>query len=318
MGAALLVPALLHALLLAFSAASPQGSLVPASSTSAPRAHVEVTPDHARIGEPIELSIVVEHAAGATVTLPDHATLPRSLAFVQDLGQRRRDDPSAAGRKITRARWSVMALEGGDLAIPPLAVTVEEAGASTTLSADVPKLTVEHALQADEDAPRAARGFRPTPSVHAWSLRGIATAAALLVVAAVAAVVVWKRRGRGKQTVPAPIPPLEMLAQLEARAQAEPASARAVTYELTALVRAAVDAHANAHRSALTDADWSQAISVDASVPETVRASAARLLSAAERVKYAQESPSPLAVREWTGEARRMLEALAGAGRIAA
>ena len=81
--------------------ASAQGSLV---SPQPARARVELVSDQVRIGEPIELTFVVEHADSVTVVLPDPATLPRSLAFVRDLGSRRQDDSSASDRRITRAR----------------------------------------------------------------------------------------------------------------------------------------------------------------------------------------------------------------------
>ncbi len=310
--------ALFASLLFALVPASTQ---TPAPSPSldvdAPHARVEAVPDHAHIGEPIELTFVVEHEDRATVALPDHTVLPRSIAFIEDLGLRRSDDPAHAGRKITRARWRVMALEGGDLSIPPLAITVDQSGKMSTLSAAIPPVKIESALQQGEDAPRSARGFRDTPAVHAWSLRGIVTALLLIVVMLIA-IVVWKRRSR-RQTLVAKLPsPIEQLATLEARARSEPDAVHNVTYALTALVRSAVDTHVGVHRDALTDADWSQAISTDDKVPEAVRTSAARLLASAERVKYGQESPSPLAVRDWMDEARKALEALGETPRIAA
>jgi hypothetical protein len=300
------------------ASAPAQDATAPAPASDFPRAHIEAVPDHAHIGEPIELTLVIEHAPNAALTLPDPHMLPRSLALIADQGLRRSDDPSSAGHRITRARWQVMALEGGDLSIPPITVTVDQGGKSTPLAVALPKVTIEAALQPGEDAPRPPRSFRETPTVHMWSLRGIVTALCVAIVAIVATVVVWKRRSRRKLIPVAAVTPLDRLATLEMHARAEPDAARNVIYALTALLRETVDARSNVRRNAMTDADWSNAIATDPNVPEAVRVTVARLLVAAERVKYAQESPSPLAVRDWMEQARKALEALAEPAKAAA
>jgi hypothetical protein len=237
---------------------------------------------------------------------------------VEDLGLRRADDPDAPGRKVTRLRWSVMALEGGILQLPPLPIGIEEGAQKSTLDALLPALSIEPALQPGEDAPRPAKGFREAPQVRAVSVRGLITGAVVAVLAVIAIVVFVLVRGRRKVVAHAPPSALEQLDAIEQRARAEPERVHALTYELTRLVREAVDAHAGASRAALTDADWSRAVAADESVPAEVRRGAARILSAAERVKYAQESPSPLFVREWLDEARTVLEAASPVRRQAA
>jgi hypothetical protein len=305
------------AFLLALCASPAQQSLLAQQPESVSRARIELAPDRAHIGEPIDMTIVVEHPEGANVVVPDPASLPRSLALVRDLGLRRQADPSGGGRKITRVRWQLMALEGGDVKLDPLSIVVEDGGVKTVVEAAVPALAVEAALAEGEDAPRPARGFRETPEVSALSLRGVLTFAGLMV-AALVAFLVWRTRARRKPA-PAPAPPaLERLAVLETRAKAEPDSARELVFALTHLVREAVDAHAGASRGSMTDEEWSRVVGADERVPETVRGAVTRLLSDAERVKYARESPSSLGLREWITRARAALEALDPARREAA
>lgn len=281
------------------------------------RAHVEASVETAHIGEPFELTLVVEHPTGATLTLPEPSALPRSFALVEDRGLVRTVDPSTPAQTTTRARWRVIALEGGDALLPPLHVTIDAAGAQETIDAAAPKLAIEHALDANEDAPRPALGFRPPPVVHVVSLRGVAIGLASVLVLLVAGLVVWRIRRARVIAVPVPTP-LERLAEIERRLASEPELVRDATYELTGLLRRAVDEHRAESHAGLTDGDWIKALASDERVPSATRTLAAKLLDASERVKYAAESPSILTVRESLGDTRLALTALAEPEKAAA
>jgi hypothetical protein len=275
------------------------------------RARLAIEPAHAEIGKPVVWTLVVETAASAKVTLPDLKDLPREWALIEPLGVRRTDDPSNAARRITTASWRVMALDAGDVSAPALKVDVEENGTKKSIEAGVAKIDVAHALDADEDAPRPAKGWRPAPDVGALSPRGVVTALGLILLA-IAAWFLRKRLWRKPVVAPAKTP-LERLAALEERARLEPEAAREIVYSLTRSMREAVDAFVSEPRGSLTDAAWSASFESDERVPSGVRAATARILANAERVKYAQESPSRFALDETLKDARSALEALAAA-----
>ncbi|MBI5363056.1 MAG: hypothetical protein HZA53_07735, partial [Planctomycetes bacterium] len=115
--------------------------------------------------------------------------------------------------------------------------------------------------------------------------------------------------------VPALPTPLARLDALAARLAAEPESSRAIVFELSRLVRGAVDAFLAVDRSGCTDEDWTHAVKDDERVPLGVRNTSARLLASAERIKYAQETPTRFAVDEFLKDARAAIEALADAPR---
>ncbi|MBL8858922.1 MAG: DUF4381 family protein [Planctomycetes bacterium] len=281
------------------------------------RAHLESQPTAAQIGQPFELTIVVEHPTAAKVKLPEPTALPRSFAFIDDLGTRRQIDTIDPSTTITRATWRVMALEGGEIALPPLDVQLDTGGLAEILRAEGPKVAIDHALHDGEDAPRPARGFRDTPTVgiSVWP-----SALVLLLAVGLPALLItaWFVRRR-RRPAPAPrIAPAERLAELERRAEAEPESARAVTYALTALLRSTIDEHAGESRAAMIDADWVRAISADERVPGEARRIAVALLSNAESVKYAGDTPSVLGLRDSFHQVRSALAALATSAQEAA
>lgn len=286
-------------------------------SLAGSRAHLETAAHAVQIGQPFELAIVVEHASDTHVKLPEPAALPRNFAFIENLGIRRRASDTDSNTTITRATWRIMALEGGTAALPALDVELDTGGLAEVLHAEGPELAVAHALNEGEDAPRPARGFRDHPDLALGTTRPLwIAAAAALVLLVVAALVFFKRR---KRIVPAPtLSPAERLLELERRAEAEPQSARALTFELTTLLRTAIDDHVGEARAALLDPDWAQALASDVRVPETTRTAVVRLLADSERIKYAGETPSLLGLRDSFHQARTALAALATAEKAAA
>lgn len=280
-------------------------------------ARMETNQARVRIGEPFVITFVVEHDTGATVKLPETSLIPRQFAFVSDLGLAREIDPAHPDTTTTRARWSVMALEGGEVEFPPLDVGIEGNGVNQVLHAAGPKLTVEHALKDDEDAPRPARGFRDAPDVRAAGSKLAWIAVGLLGITL--AYIGYRLTRRVKKPTPAPTASgTERLRELEQRVNSEPERAREHVYALTAILRAAVDAHVSENRAALSDEDWARATSVDSRVPEAARGIAAQLLCETERVKYAGETPSILALRDILSRANTALAELSPPQRTAA
>lgn len=280
------------------------------------QARIETSATAVQIGEPFDVTIVVEHDTGTSAKLPDPAALPPAFAFVADLGLRH-DVDAEHNTTTTRARWRVMALEGGDVEFPAQDVSVEGSGVAQVLHAAGPKLTVAHALTEGEDAPRPPRGFRDAPNVRTASSRLTSIAAGI--VAVLAAYVAFRIARRKRK--PAPVAPQTIaarLAELERLAQAEPERAREHVFALTALVRGAIDDAVGENRAALSDEDWIRGLPVDARLPEASRDVAAQLLADAERVKYAGETPTILAVRDALAKAGTALAALDSTQRTAA
>ena len=79
-------------------------------------------------------------------------------------------------------------------------------------------------------------------------------------------------------------------------------------------MREAVDEALGERRAALVDEAWAARAAADERLPGAVRERATRVLSAAERVKYAQEVPTRFALEEELADVRAALEALASAG----
>lgn len=280
-------------------------------------ARIETNAQSVQIGEPFEVTFVIEHPTGASVTVPEPSLLMPNLAFVADLGVRREIDPKDADTTTTRVRWRVMALEGGEMVSMTIDVAVQGSGATQMLHVIGPKLSVAHALKEGEDAPRPARGFRDAP--HVTTAASKLTWIALGIVGLAAGYIAYRIARRPKQAAPAAVPGVaERLAQLGQRVNAEPERARDHVFALTALLRQALDAHVGENRAALSDGDWIGVTAIDGRVPAASREIVARLLTDAERVKYAGETPSLLGVRDSLTQANTALTALTAHERTAA
>lgn len=292
-------------------------SLRPAHAGEVPQAQarIDCEPREAQIGEPVHWTLTVQHPQGATVHLPPAGPVPDDSWVLLESGLVLRSS-GPGGEVTTRASWSVCSLEPGERALPALAIEVEIAGARETVTAETSLLTVRPALAPDEDAPRPMRGFLPPPesararSVVPWMLA---------ILALVIGIAIWRWRVRARRKVvapPAPTP-LERLAELRARARAEPDAARAITYSAAALLREAVDAYLAEPRVATPDADWIVRIEPDERVPLGVRSAAARILRDVEKVKYALVSPTPFALEELLASVESALAALKDAPPLA-
>lgn len=284
------------------------------------RARLEVEPAHVEIGQPMTWTLVVEHPNDTEIVLPKLDDLPRGWMLLDTLGVRRERAPSGIGN-ITRGTWRVAALEGGELVPPALKVEWNRRGSTGgepgrdpgkdkgSIEATAPTIPVAHALSDGEDAARPSKGFRPTPA-FAEQRSKTAWIALYLVVVSGLGFLAWRRRGR--KPAPAAMPaPLELLVAIEARAKAEPERSREAVYDLTALLRSAIDAFLSERSSALTDAAWMARIQPDERVPAGVRSASARILANAESAKYARIAPSRFALDEMFADARNALEALA-------
>jgi len=274
------------------------------------RATLAAEPARAEVGEPVVLSLVVERPSSVAVEAPKiEPGVLGSWMFVESLGLRREAQRDAPGTVVETTSWRAFALEGG-AALPPIEVSFTADGEVQKIVAAAGTVDVPHALAEGEDAARPHKGFR---ELVVWAdggsrlaLAGIAFASVL-----VALVALWIVRRRKRRVVPATGPsPAALLAQIAGAARDDSSANRDVLYEVTRIVRAAVDAHVGEVRAARTDAEWLALVAADARVPEGARSASKRLLERAEQVKYAGVNPTRFATDEALLDARAIVEAL--------
>lgn len=281
------------------------------------RATLAAEPARAEVGEPVVLSLVVERPSSVAVEAPKiEPGVLGSWMFVEALGARREPKRDLPGTVVETTSWRAFALEGG-AALPPIEVSFTADGDAQKILATAAAVDVPRALAEGEDAARPPKGFRePVAWVDGGSrlaLLGIAAASVL-----VALVAAWIVRRRKRVAAPVAGPSAaDLLTRLAAGARDDSAVNRDVLYEVTRIVRAAVDAHVGEVRAARTDAEWLALVAADARVPEGARSASKRLLERAEQVKYAGVNPTRFATDEALLDARAIVEALEPARRAA-
>jgi len=287
----------------------------PAAPAADVKARVSATPERAQIGEPVTLVLTVERPSALAVEPPPIEPGVRGAwMFVETLASRRGLPADRPGFVVDTTSWSAFPLEGG-AALPAIEVKWTDSGVEHTAASVPAAVDVAPALAEGEDAPRPPRGFR-APIEWAGGAARLGLAAAVLAALVVAGIVAWIVRRRARNAVsPAQFSARDALAAIEVRPRDDAAGARAALYDLTRLVRGAVDARVSEERAALTDEEWLHRIAGDTRVPEGVRSSVPRLLERAERIKYAGETPTRFAVDEALADARAIVDALEPADR---
>lgn len=283
------------------------------------RATFVPAPPEVEIGEPVEWLLDVEHAADARVKLPEMPPDARAFVWFGERSVTRGPDPANPLRAHTIVRWQSLALESGALTPPALELEVVRGSQSEKITATARSLSVRGALGEGEDRARPLRDFRDTNSegflagdARVHRLRWIAAGSVALLALAVSLLVVRRARRR-RVLASVPPTPLARCAEISRVFAADPEHTRRPVYEVTRLLRDAVDEFLGAQRAGLTDAEWSAATEHDERVPAGVRSTCARLLAGAEAVKYALASPTRFAVDQLLADARGALEALAAA-----
>ncbi len=106
----------------------------------APRIRTELDTALVSVGDPMNLTVQVEHDPAASVVWPDSL----DLGSVEVLGAELIPPASEAGRTITGARFTLAAFELGDLELPSFDIRVEAPdGSSTALSTNPYVITVQ-------------------------------------------------------------------------------------------------------------------------------------------------------------------------------
>jgi len=284
-----------------------------AAQVGAPRvvARLACDPPSAAIGEPVEWTLTVEHPREITVKLPAKDPLPDDTWVLLD-ARRVTNDVEPSGLARTRAVWRVMSLASGARALPEIEIDFDDGGAPQKVTTAPLALDVRSDL-ADEDAPRAMKGFREPPPGSEGALHWPWIAALFVGLIAIA-LWIWRRSRRTPSAI-VRATALDRLAALEREIAAGTDAGRRVTFDVSALLREAIDEFVSEPRAALTDADWIARVETDERIPAGVRSAVARMLCEFEQVKYALRVPTRFAVEEIVRDAKRALEALASAPR---
>ncbi|MEM7308189.1 MAG: hypothetical protein AAF682_16030 [Planctomycetota bacterium] len=292
--------ALAPALLACFWAAA----TAPAAQEVTARAHVE--PLSVAVGEPLEVVLELRHPAGLRPRAEEPLLDPSSpWVFLEHRGEPPRPDGAELERTVLV--WKLLCLSPGEAVDPPaLFYSVRTPGGGRLMEVDAAPVPVTGLLAEGEDAPRPIAGLRtleePPPAPSPWPLLGGGAALACLCVGL--ALIVRSRRLRGPKLAPAPA-----LAQRIEALRGLSLGERARQYELTRLVREALDERSGTDRSGLTDEEWARAISADGGLSEPSLRAASELFEQAARTKYAGEMPTGWAVDEAFERARTAVAA---------
>jgi hypothetical protein len=291
------------------------GFLVWAAAGAEVRASWRCAPERVALGEPFALVLELEHGS---------ETSARELApGVPELGDSwvvLGADPvettrSADGGARSRLGWRVASLEPGERSLAEALSSFALSPRVTRIQVGAARVAVAGVLGADEDAPRPLRefpeGFAEAPAGAArgrWPLVAAACAALLAAAAAVA-----RLRGRRRRALPSrDATPLERLAEIERDLAGE--RGREGCFELTRLVRGAVDRLRARERGALDDQEWLAELAGSFEVPSGIVTQLGRVFAHTTRVKYAGEVPTPWALAETFAAARTALESVAPGG----
>ena len=274
---------------------------------------LEARPTEVAIGEPIEWILTVRHPARDAVRLANDDPLPDDDTWVLVDGPRVSTERAGARGATTRIRWTVFSLESGERALPEIVARLASGG---ELRATCPgPITVRGELAPDEDVPRPFTAFHQVEE-RTGGGRSLAAAIAALVAGFV---VLWlvlrRRRAPGPASVPTP---LEQLDALGAQPADDPGVARALVFELSSLLREAVDRRLAVARPGLTDEEWLAAVRPSDALGAGTAERLEHLLGSCEDVKYGSRVPTRFAVAEALDEARQVITALDAAGEEAA
>lgn len=270
------------------------------AAPQAPEAQIR-TVERVEVGEPFELSIEIRHAAGVAVVLD-----PRALddAWVLLDASGAATLAAGEGRAATSVRWTVVALEPGEEVLPALWASID-GGPPRAIPVLGDGVTATGVLAPGEDEPRPPAGFRDAPAPAggpprwAWPLGVLA----LLAVAAAA----FLRRRRARAPVEVPPTAAERLRAIDPEALAEPAAVQAAYYEITAVLRGAIDERLGRDLAAWTDEEWLAA--TRGQLPESEYDLVADVLRQSAEVKYGTARPTHWGAQETL---ERALSAVAG------
>ena len=251
---------------------------------------LEATAD-LRIGQPLVLRVEsstgeITSIAGLEVAAADSSPVaPPGLddGWVVVEGPR----PLDGGRAV---EWTLLSLDAGDRTAPEVTVRLADGQELTAPSATV---LVTGELAAGEDAPRPSAGFRQVEDTQRVEPGSLALGAIAILVVAVLAFLVARRRSR-PQAAPSG-PSAEERLQALARPEADAHESLA---QLGGAARAVVDEAVGRDRRALSDEEWCAHVAEHDRLASDVLETLRRALEGSAELRFGGPRPSVLGARE--------------------
>jgi hypothetical protein len=267
-------------------------------------------PPAVELGVPFELVLEIEHQRGdAPAVAPGALAADAAWAVLEGGLPLTLPDLLDPVRRVSEVRWTVVALEPGQLELPAveLSYPAPAGGRAQVVPIEGGRaIEVSGVLREGEDQPRPLPpdlGVDEPAAARGWVAPVIWTGALTLLGALVAFLVARRRRARPLAAAPAPTP-RERLAALEESALEDPEAVRAAHVELSRALREHFDA--GRERQALTDEEWLEVLR------QPSDGELARLLAECRPVEYGGERPTHWATRERVARARALVGATGG------
>ena len=298
--------------------ALPLGAALPLEDGDPPlevRTRLFAEPVAVEVGEPFEVILEVTRDADVPSDQVGGGELLLDDSWV--LFDTRYEPPAPpsdeAERLLTRRIWSLASLDPGARTLVVQGLLPPEA----TSGIETCTVQVAGVLADGEEEPRPLRGlpadFGAEPAEAPFLSRTTILVMALtlfsLLLAAFLFALFLLRRSRG-QSGPAGVTPRERLARLAAETDSDLSRTRERTYELSHLVREAVEARIGRDLRGRTDEEWTAALVHERGVSGEEREAIGALVTDCARVKYAGEVPSAWAIEDLFTRARAALESL--------
>ena len=291
----------------------PLGAVVMLSgalSAQEPRVRTTLDKTRVRVGDRLELTVAVEHAAGETVLWPDSL----SLAPFELLGAEVLPPGGVEDGVVSGARFTLTVFELGDLELPGLELGVERPdGSSVPLFTDPYGVTVESVGLDEGGDIRAIRGPLGMPIgviyVLPWLL--------LLLGVALFAYWLWRRR-RGGEVEEEPrlsvlLPRLpheeayEALARLEASNLLERGEIKEYHIVVSEIIRTYVEDRFDVGALEMTTGEVIEALGARGLERDTL-GGFRDFLEGCDLVKFAKLRPPPERCRRWLAQAREFVD----------
>ncbi|MFT5286365.1 MAG: hypothetical protein ACI8TQ_002533 [Planctomycetota bacterium] len=274
------------------------------------------TPKAVEVGEPMTWELEIHHPRELVPILPSmdlglgpHWVVLEELGVVAEASP---DQIDELGFWITRKRWVVMCLATSQK-LPSMEIFFGEGEGALSVLTSENELAVKTVLGLGDQFPRGAKGFRDVEgSLESesppWWIIGAGVTGLLVI----GWWLIGRKRGTGVAEVKAA--PLDQLASIEQALPDDLQALQALHYRLTALVREAADQRLGQSNSGSTDGEWLEQIRGGNGIGSEVEQHLAKVIEAAETVKYAGVRPSKYAIEETLKAARDALEGLQSSG----
>ena len=275
----------------------------------APLLTIEPDTTEIHVGDPLTLTISVEHASDLSVRWPDSLSLAPFEALALETGSA---TPSGDGL-ITSARLHVTAFELGELEIPSFDIELTDGVDVTMIVSTDPVVIGVTTVGLDEGGDiRDVKG--PRAIARDWLLLW----PWLLLALTLAGLAYWwgrrrsRRRDGADATTPAPLrPPHELALKALDRLEASPLLARgevkAYHIEVSRIMRSYLEGRYRIRALEMITPDVISSLGYAGVHPDT-RTSFRRFLDACDLVKFAKVQPGDAACRAVLADARTLVE----------